>query len=146
MRKTSKQTTKYINAWLWLKTHQQKAGNGGGEWAQAWGPPWRLAVHLFVFCPCVWAPARSFSQRERRGSGWTASGHHASTISSALRDPRRSMRFFFPLCLSPLPPTRIYFCQLPYSCLQSAFARTHETFLVRATRRCCRLWAPLVRW
>lgn len=42
-------------------------------------------------------------------------------------------------CVSPFPslplafpPTRVYFCQLPYSCLHSVFARTHKTFLVRA--------------
>lgn len=40
---------------------------------------------------------------------------------------------FSPPCVSPLPPpTRVYFCQLPYSCLHSVFARTHKTFLVRA--------------
>lgn len=38
----------------------------------------------------------------------------------------------FPFLPLASPPTRVYFCQLPYSCLHSAFAHTHKTFLVRA--------------
>lgn len=52
----------------------------------------------------------------------------------------------FPSLSLASPPTRVYFCQLPYSCLHSVFARTHKTFLVRAERRCRRLWGTLVRW
>lgn len=52
----------------------------------------------------------------------------------------------FPSLPLASPPTRVYFCQLPYSCLHSVFACAHKTFLVRAERRCRRLWGPLVRW
>lgn len=38
----------------------------------------------------------------------------------------------FPSLPLASPPTRVYFCQLPYSCLHSVFAHTHKTFLVRA--------------
>ncbi|MEQ2212740.1 hypothetical protein XENOCAPTIV_004303, partial [Xenoophorus captivus] len=38
----------------------------------------------------------------------------------------------FPSLPLAFPPTHVYFCQLPYSCLHSMFAHTHKTFLVRA--------------
>lgn len=38
----------------------------------------------------------------------------------------------FPSLPLASPPTHVYFCQLPYSCLHSVFAHTHKTFLVRA--------------
>lgn len=44
----------------------------------------------------------------------------------------RCISLFPSLRLASSPPTRVYFCQLPYSCLHSVFARTHKTFLVRA--------------
>lgn len=52
-------------------------------------------------------------------------------LSSTLGPPSLAASPFASLS-SPLPPTRVYFCQLPYSCLHSVFAPTHKTFLVRA--------------
>lgn len=43
-----------------------------------------------------------------------------------------SLASLFPSLALASPPTRVYFCQLPYSCLHCVFARTHKTFLVRA--------------
>lgn len=36
----------------------------------------------------------------------------------------------FPSLPLASPPTRVYFCQLPYSCTHSMFAHTHKTFQV----------------
>lgn len=46
------------------------------------------------------------------------------------RDPHCSLHLFLSLPFAS-PPTHIYFCQLPYSCLHSTFANTQKTFLVR---------------
>lgn len=85
---TSKQTTKCINSCLWLKTLHQLETSGGGEWTQASGPPWWLAVHVCVFFPCIWAPAQSFSQSEPRGSGTHWAERPLATM------PARSLQHF----------------------------------------------------
>lgn len=83
------------------------------------------------------APACSFTEGGGRGSGTHSAERPLATM------PAQSLQHFgtpvarcialFPsLRLASSPPTRVYFCQLPYSCLHSVFARTHKTFLVRA--------------
>lgn len=104
---------------------------------QAARPQWCLTACMCVSdtLPSIWAPVCSSFEGERRGSGAHSAERPLATM------PAQSLQHFgtpvarcISLSLSPsrLSPTRVYFCQLPYSCLHSVFARTHKTFLVRA--------------
>ncbi|TNN81171.1 hypothetical protein EYF80_008505 [Liparis tanakae] len=87
-----------------------------------------------------------FPASEHRHSGsWEVAGRGRGARSAErplAPMPARSLQHSgtpVALCVSPslsasrlLPQPRVYFCQLPYSRLHSAFARTHETFLFRA--------------
>lgn len=88
------------------------------------------SLHLSTSIAC------SSLEGKKRGSGAGSAERPLATMPAQslqhFGTPVACCISFFPLCLSPFPPTRVYFCQLPYSCLHSVFARSHKTSLVRA--------------
>lgn len=52
---------------------------------------------------------------------WPPCQHNLFSTS----EPPLLATFLFASLPLASPPTRVYFCQLPYSCLHSVFARTH---------------------
>lgn len=83
----------------------------------------------------IWAPACSFTEGKGRGSGACSAERPLATMpAQSLQDAGTPIARTSPFPSLPLafPPTRVYFCQLPYSCLHCLFAHTPKTFLVRA--------------
>ncbi len=105
----------------------------GGEWMQTARPQLCVCVcqtHFLTSEHQHAAPQREKGEvvvpTQLKGL-WPPCQHN---LFSTSRPPSLAASLFPSLPLAS-PPTRVYFCQLPYSCLHSVFARTHKTFLVR---------------
>lgn len=104
----------------------------------ALGPPWNLTAHACVCHTHFLASEHQHiaSQREKEEvvvptqlkGLWPPCQHNLFSTSGP---PSLAASPFLSLPLAS-PPTSVYFCQLPYFCLHSMFARIHKTFLVRA--------------